>query len=67
MFKTDLFLGNKKLSLNQNIWGDHTTMQKDILLHFWVVFFIQEVPAFHDFWLQRKIMKWGIMNSGYCF
>ena len=35
MFKTDSFLGNMKLSLNQNIWRDHATMQQDILLHFW--------------------------------
>ena len=37
MFKTDSFLGNKKLSLNQNVWRDHATMQQDVLLHFWVV------------------------------
>ena len=34
MFKTDSFLGNKKLSLNQNIWHDHATMQQDVLFHF---------------------------------
>ena len=33
MFKTDSFLGNKKLSLNQNVWRDHATMQQDVLLH----------------------------------
>ena len=38
MFKTDSFLGNKKLSLNQNVWRDHATMQQDVLLHFWVIF-----------------------------
>ena len=38
MFKTDSFLGNKKLSLNQNVWRDHATMQQDSLLHFWVTF-----------------------------
>ena len=38
MFKTDSFLGNKKLSLNQNVWCDHATMQQDVLLHFWVIF-----------------------------
>ena len=38
MFKTDSFLGNKKLSLNQNVWRDHATMQQDVLLHF-VAFF----------------------------
>ena len=36
--KTDLFLGNKKFSLNQNVWRDHATMQQDILLHFWAIF-----------------------------
>ena len=39
MFKTDSFLGNKKLSLNQNVWRDHATMQQDVLLHFWVKYF----------------------------
>ena len=38
MFKADSFLGNEKLSLNQNVWHDHATMQQDILLHFWVIF-----------------------------
>ena len=38
MFKTDSFLGNKQLSLNQNVWLDHATMQQDALLHFWVIF-----------------------------
>ena len=38
MFKTDSFLGNKKLSLNQNVWRDHATVQQDVLLHFWVIF-----------------------------
>ena len=28
MFKTDSFLGNKKLSLNQNVLSDHATMQQ---------------------------------------
>ena len=32
------FLGNKKSSLNQNVWRDHATMQQDVLLHFWVIF-----------------------------
>ena len=41
MFKTDSFLGNKKLSLNQNVWRDHATMQQDVLLHFWVTFFFK--------------------------
>ena len=38
MLKTDSFLGNKKLSFNQNVWRDHATMQQDVLLHFWVIF-----------------------------
>ena len=38
MFETDSFLGSKKLSLNQNFWRDHATMQQDVLLHFWVMF-----------------------------
>ena len=38
MFKTDSFLGNKKLSLNQKVCCDHATMQQDVLLHFWVIF-----------------------------
>ena len=37
MNKTDSFLGNKKLSLNQKVWRDHATMQV-VLLHFWVIF-----------------------------
>ena len=48
MFKTDSFLGNKKLSLNQNVWRDHTTMQQDVLLHFWVIFL---------YWNQVEIWK----------
>ena len=38
VFKTDSFLGNKKLSLIQNVWRYHATMQQDVLLHFWVIF-----------------------------
>ena len=34
MFKTDSFLGNKKLGLNQNVWRNHATMQLDVLLHY---------------------------------
>ena len=41
MFETDSFLGNKKLSLNQNVWFDHATMQQDILLHFGWYFYIE--------------------------
>ena len=41
MFKTDSFLGNKKLSLNQNVWRDHATMQQDVLLHFGGYFYIE--------------------------
>ena len=32
------FYATKKLSLNQNVWRDHATMQQDVLLHFWVIF-----------------------------
>ena len=39
MFKTDSFLCNKKLSLNQNVWRDHATMQKDVW--FWWYFYIE--------------------------
>ena len=48
MFKTDSFLGNKKLSLNQNVWRDHATMQQDVLLHFWAIFL---------YWNQAEIWK----------
>ena len=48
MFKTDSFLGNKKSSLNQNVWRDHATMQQDVLLHFWVIFL---------YWNQVEIWK----------
>ena len=41
MFKTDSFLGNKKLSLNQNVWRDHATKQQNVLLHFWMIFLYQ--------------------------
>ena len=27
---------NKTLSLNQNVWRDHATMQQDVLLHFFI-------------------------------
>ena len=47
-FKTDSFLGNQKLSLNQNVWRDHATMQQDVLLHFWVIFL---------YWNQTEIWK----------
>ena len=42
------FLGNKKLSLNQNVWRDHATIQQDVLLHFWVIFL---------YWNQDEIWK----------
>ena len=38
MFKIDSFFGNEKLSLNQNVWWDHATMQQDVFLHFRVIF-----------------------------
>ena len=54
MFKTDSFLGNKKLSFNQNVWRDHATMQQDVLLHFWVIFL---------HWNQAEIWKKNILLS----
>ena len=38
MFKTDSFLGDKKMSSNQNVWRDHAPIQQDVLLHFWELF-----------------------------
>ena len=29
------------MSLNQDVWHDHATMQQDVLLHFWVIFYIE--------------------------
>ena len=48
MFKTDSFLGNKKLSFNQNVWRDHATMQQDVLLHFWVILTFSSVHLSAD-------------------
>ena len=30
MFKTDSFLGNKKLNLNQNVWRDHVIFVRNL-------------------------------------
>ena len=58
MFKTDSFLGNKKLSLNQNVWRDHATMQQDVLLHFWVIFL---------YWNQVEIWKkYSVVQLFHC-
>ena len=38
MFETDSFLGNKKLSINQNVWHDHAAMQQEIWLQFGIIF-----------------------------
>ena len=58
MFKTDSFLGNKKLSLNQNVWRDHATMQQDVLLHFWVIFLNIEIRLKYEILvLQSRISK----------
>ena len=54
MFKTDSFLGNKKLSFNQNVWRDHVTMQQDVLLHFRGIF------SYHN---QAEIWKNILMSS----
>ena len=48
MFKTDSCLGNKKLSLSQNIWHDHATMQQNVLLHFWVIFYTKMRPKYEE-------------------
>ena len=55
MFKTDSFLGNKKLSLDQNVWRDHATMQQDVLLHFWVIFLYgnQAEICMHRFFFKK--------------
>ena len=44
MLKTYLFLGNKKLSLNQNIWRDHAIMQQDVFFIFQLDFNVQISP-----------------------
>ena len=56
MYKTDSFVGNKKSSLNQNVWGDHATMQQDVLLHFLVIFL---------YWNQAEIRKKNILLSSF--
>ena len=33
MLKIDSFLGNKKLSLNKNVWHDHASVQQNITVH----------------------------------
>ena len=38
------FLCNKKSSLNQNVMCDHATMQQDVLLHFWMIFYTEIRP-----------------------
>ena len=48
MFKTDSFLGNKKLSLNQNVWRDHNTM--DVLLHF-----LGDISILNSDWNMRTL------------
>ena len=81
MFKTDSFLGNKKSSLNQNVWRDHATMQQDVLLHFWVIFFIKirlkyekiillsSSKAFSlstpTFLFSIPVEQWGCMEKSY--
>ena len=42
MFKTDSFLGNKKLSFNRNVWREYATMHYAIgyFLAFWGDIFI---------------------------
>ena len=59
MFETDSFLGNKKLSLNQNIWHDHATMQQDVFLHFWVIFLYCLPPPFCCLLLWKTVRLHG--------
>jgi hypothetical protein len=50
MFKTDSFLGNKKLSLNQNVWRDH----KSVFCQFpfrWIYYYGSHHPP------ERKLAK----------
>ena len=48
MFKTDFIFGNKKMSLNQNVRSDHaTTMQQDVLLHFWMIFYAEIILLYY--------------------
>ena len=54
MFKTDSFLGNKKLSFNQNVWRDHATMQQDVLLHFWVIYLYRNQA---EIWKKYSIVQ----------
>ena len=58
MFKTDSFLGNKKLSLNQNVWRDHATMQQDVLLHFWVIFLYQNQA---EIWKKYSVVQQRVL------
>ena len=39
MFKTDSFFGKQKIEFK--VWRDQVTMQKNVLLHFWVIFYIK--------------------------
>jgi hypothetical protein len=42
LFKTDeIFKQQKNLILNQIVVCDHATMQKNVLLHFWVIFLLK--------------------------
>ena len=74
MFKTDSFLGNKKSSLNQNVWRDHATMQQDVLLHFWVIFLhLNQAKMWKNillfssraFSLYAPVKQWGYMKKSY--
>ena len=58
MFKTDSFLGDKKLSLNQNVWHDHATMQQDVLLHFCI-----EIPRCLFEYIPKQIKKSSLFQK----
>ena len=68
MFKTDSFLGIKKLGLNQNVWHDHATVQQDVLLHFWAILHIllSSSRAFHCLpSLFRCLSLWTSLKESY--
>ena len=62
MFKTDSFLGNKKLSLNQNVWRDHAMLFHCLPLWKTVLFvssraFLLSTPVENSEATQKKAKK----------
>ena len=44
MFKTDSFLGNKTLSLNQNVWRNHATVQlRKCRGHYFINYYVMDL------------------------